>query len=145
MKVDFHILEEATCQRSWHYACQLIEKAYTDNRKVFIYLNSSEEAERMDTLLWTFREDSFIPHNVYNANDDSPPPVQIGHGAKPQHHQDILLNLSRELPAFFAQFTQVIEIVFSDPHVQQLARERYKQYRDQNCELNTFKIKANEL
>lgn len=144
-KIDFYILEAASGQKSLHFACKLIEKAWSDQQKVYIHTNSQEEAERMDTLLWTYREDSFLPHNLYQATDDFPPPVQIGFADHPKHHQDLLLNLRQEIPDFYKQFNRVIEIVFSDAHVQQLARERYKQYRDQGCELNTYKIKANEV
>jgi DNA polymerase-3 subunit chi len=55
------------------------------------------------------------------------------------------MNLSRDIPAFYSQFKHVIEIVFPDPVVQQLARTRYKQYRDQGHEINTIKVKANEI
>lgn len=145
MKIDFHILEEASNQRAWHYACQLLEKTQLERRNVFIYMNSPEEAERLDTLLWTYKEDSFIPHHLYNPNEEFPAAIQISNQPPATEQVDLLLNLSRELPGFYNQFSQVIEIVFSDPHVQQLARERFKQYREQGCELNTYKIKANEL
>lgn len=141
MKIDFHVLEEASNQRAWHYACQLLEKAHSEQRKVFIYMNSDEEAERLDTLLWTYKEDSFIPHHLYNLNEEFPAKIQIASKAPATEQTDLLLNLSKELPAFYTQFSHVIEIVFSDPHVQQLARERFKQYREQGHEINTYKTK----
>lgn len=144
-KIDFYILEEASGQTSLQFACKLIEKAWADQQQVYIHTHSREEAERLDTLLWTYRDDSFLPHNLYQATDDLPPPIQIGFAEPPKHHQNLLLNLNQEIPAFYKQFSRIIEIVFSDPHVQQLARERYRHYRDQGCELNTYKIKANEV
>lgn len=144
MKIDFHVLEETTNQRAWQYTCQLVEKSHAEQRKVFIYTNSAADAERMDKLLWTYRDDSFIPHDIVTQLDDYPPPVQISHLPAPAAQQDILINLSENIPAFLGQFKQVIEIVFTDPLVQQLARERFKQYRDQGFELNTHKIKASE-
>lgn len=144
MKIDFHILEKASMQKSLYFACQLIEKAYTDQRQVYIHTNSREEAERLDALLWTYRDDSFIPHHLYSHTDDCPPPIQIGFGdssvEKAVDSQDVLVNLSREIPPFYKQFKHIIEIVFSDSDMQQLARERYRQYRDQGYEINTNKL-----
>lgn len=142
MKIDFYILESATtAQKAWLYACQLIEKAHAEQKQVFVHTTSKEDATRIDDLLWTYKEDTFIPHNLYQAADDFPPPIQIGFGENPKQ-KDTLINLSREIPGFYQQFNHVIEIVFSDPLVQQLARERYKQYRDQGFEINTYKIKS---
>lgn len=146
MKVDFYILEEAGSQKALFFACQLLEKAYRDAKPVYVHFSSLAEAERFDTLLWTFKEESFLPHLLYSPNQENEASIQIGFGDAPQNgKQEVLLNLCAEFPLFFQQFKHVIEIVFSDPHVQQLARERFKQYRDQGCEINTYKLKANEL
>jgi DNA polymerase-3 subunit chi len=145
MQIDFYILEESGRQQALRYACQLIEKACESSQKIYIHTDSQQDAERMNDLLWIYRDDTFLPHQIYNPADDSPPPVQIGFGDIPAAQQDVLVNLGMQVPAVFQQFQRVIEIVFSDPHVQQLGRERFRQYRDQGCELNTYKIKANEL
>lgn len=145
MKVDFYILEAASGQKSLFFACQLIEKLYAEQKQVFVHTNSREEAERFNTLLWTYRDDSFVPHQVYQEENDTPAPIQIGIGGGPIKPVDVLVNLNQQIPAFYQQFSHVIEIVFSDPHVQQLARERYKQYRDQGCDMNTIKLKAHEM
>ena len=145
MKIDFYILEAASGQKSLHFACQLLEQAYADKQRVYVNASSREEAERLDALLWTYRDDSFIPHNLYHPVEDHPPPIQIGHDTAPDNHNGVLINLSREVPAFYSRFNHLIEIVLSDPVVQQLARTRYKQYRDQGHEIKTIKVKANEI
>lgn len=143
--IHFYVLEIASGQKSLYFACQLIEKMYTEDKHVYVHAQTQEEAERFDALLWTYRDDSFVPHNLYQQADDFSPPIQIGVNAPPTHHQDTLINLSRDIPRFFKQFKQVIEIVFLDAVVQQLGRERYKQYREQNCEITTHKLKANAI
>lgn len=146
MKVDFYVLEAASGQKSLFFACKLIEKLHGEQKRVYIHTRGKDEAERFDALLWTYREDSFLPHNLYQEGVADPhPPLQIGYGPAPTTHRDTLINLDFALPAFFTQFTHVIEIVFSDPHVQQLARERFKQYREHGCEIHTIKLKAHEI
>lgn len=147
MNIDFYILETSSGQQSLQFTCKLIEKLYSEQQKqIYIQTSSRVEAERFDALLWTYRDDSFLPHNIYSPLDDVPPPISIGFddAEAPDEHNDILINLSREIPSFYDQFNHVIEIVSSDPLVQQLARERYKQYRELGHTINTIKLKANE-
>lgn len=142
MKVDFHVLEEAGSQASLRYVCSLIEKAYKDQQSVYVHTVSKEEASYLDTLLWTFSDESFVPHTVADeSNDDA---IQIGYSGAPAKQYSLLINLSREIPAFYTQFPHVVEIVFSDPIVQQSARDRFRQYRESGCDLSTHKINANE-
>lgn len=141
MKIDFYVLEDTSYQQALIKACQLIETAYGNGQTVYIHVPSQEEAARLDTFLWTFRDDSFIPHQLHDKTDTNPPPVQIGHTDSPPI-ADILINLSKDAPTTYQKFPHLIEIVFSDPSVQQLARDRYRQYREQGCEITTHKIKV---
>ncbi len=144
MQVDFYVLEISHTQRAWLYACQLIEKAYQAEQKVYVHAKSLADAERLDTMLWTYKDDSFLPHQIYQETD-YPPPIQIGVGNPPSDQQDLLINLDEQIPSFYTQFKRVIEVIYADANIQQLGRERFKQYRDQGCQINTYKIKANEL
>ena len=148
MKVDFYVLENSNQQQALRFACGLLEKAYANQQQAYVHMNSETEADRMDALLWTYRDDSFIPHTVLdkrNQNIDLPP-IQIGYNETLSQSIPTVLfiNLSNSLPAFYTQFPQLIEIVFADPAVQQFARERFRQYREDGCELTTHKINVNE-
>lgn len=145
MKVDFYVLDAAEGQRALLFACKLIEKAYLQRNKVYVHANSKQEADRLDTMLWTFREDSFIPHDVLNPSETHSTPIQIGYTETLPAAQETLINLCSHVPAFYTSFQNVIEIVFSDPTVQQLARDRFKIYRSNSCDITTHKIKANEI
>jgi DNA polymerase-3 subunit chi len=70
-------------------------------------------------------------------------PIEIGIGSEPARMEGVLVNLTNQIPSFYQQFSRVIEIVFSDPAAQQAARDRFRQYREQGCELNTHKMKVN--
>jgi DNA polymerase-3 subunit chi len=138
MKIDFYVLETSSAQQAAHFACQLLEKWYAEQKlPIFIHMNTREEAERFDALLWTYKDDSFIPHQLYAA--DNTAPVQIGYGESPAAKPAVLFNFSKEIPAFYAECEHVIEIVFNDALMQQLARQRYKQYRDHGHDINTIK------
>jgi len=142
MKIDFYILEEASQASALAFACQLVEDLHQNNQQIYIHAKSLQEAEQLDNLLWTFKAESFIPHNLYRHSDQSPPPVQIGFSEAPERHKNILVNVSQIAPSFYQQFAHLIEVVFADPAAQQAARERYKQYRSQGFEINTHKLKV---
>lgn len=144
MKVDFYVLETNSAQKSRFFACQLIEKLYSEAQKnIYVNMTSRDDAEQFDALLWTYRDDSFIPHQLYDAMKP-PVSVQIGSDVTP-NAKDILLNFHPEVPLFYKQFDHLIEIVFIDQQVQLAARDRYKQYRESGFEVNTIKKPKAEL
>lgn len=143
--IDFYILGTTNEQEAQRFACQLIEKSYAKGQKLYIHTSSLDEASRLDKLLWTFSDTSFLPHHICTDKNVTSAPIQIGFATKPEHHSEILFNLSREVPQFFNQFNQVIEIVFSEPNVQQLARDRFRQYRESGCEIKTYKNSDGKL
>lgn len=140
MKVDFYILGSGSQAEAWQLACEKTETLAQQPCEVYLYVGSDAQADQLDDFLWSFKEESFIPHQCLDIEDPNPPLVQIGATPPPAHFKGVLINLQPTLPAFYAQFDQVIEIVFSDPNVQQLARERYRHYREHGHELNTYKI-----
>ena len=139
MKIDFYILDNADKQKSLLFVCQLIEKIYSQ-QSVYVFLQSKEAAEYFDNLLWIYREDSFLPHHLYDEKNDSVAPIEIGYGSLVPQRKNTLINLDTAIPSFYSEFNHLVEIVFSDTQVQQLARERYKMYRDHGHELNTYKV-----
>jgi len=145
MKVDFYVLETNHAQKAWLFACQWLEKAYAAKQKVYVHHLSQANAEKFDSLLWTFREDSFIPHGILQSAQEFPPPIQIGYTTELPLQPETLLHFCEQVPPFYDRFQRVIEIVFADPDVQQLGRERFKFYRSLGCDITTHKIKVTEL
>src|SRR5580704_7975288 len=97
-RIDFYIIEEANPSARLRLACRLIEKAYKNKHRVYVHADSKAQAHQLDELLWTYREDSFLPHNLYGEGPEPAPPIQIGFDATPDKHRDILINLSKTIP-----------------------------------------------
>lgn len=55
----------------------LVEKSLERDWKVVIQAGSPERAETLDTLLWTYREESFIPHGMVQDGTESLQPVWL--------------------------------------------------------------------
>ena len=96
------------------------------------------DAERFDELLWTFRDGSFVPHEI--SGGDTHAPVTIGFGDTAVEARDLLVNLCDEIPPFAASFPRIAEVVSSDENCRTKSRHRYSTYRDQGHQLETHKI-----
>lgn len=139
MSIHFYVLSQASGLKALHFACQLIETAYAAQKEVYVHTSTRDEAERFDALLWTYKEDSFIPHQLLKNRTGDAAPIEIGYEQDAPAHQGTLVNLSRDIPTCFQQFQEIIEIVFNEPEAQQLARVRYKAYRDLGLNIHTHK------
>lgn len=137
MRVDFYILQGE--QRREITACRLCEKAYQQGHKVFIHADSTQQAQELDSLLWTFREGSFLPHRLANqtGRDIVPPAILIGwNGTGEPDGYPVLLNLAAGVPPFFGKFDRIAEIVNQNEEIKAAGRQRFAFYREQGCNLH---------
>ena len=116
-------------------ACRLAAKAYAVGNKVVALCPDAETAQRIDRMLWLAPATGFVPHCDAKSPLAAVTPIVIDDaGAEPVHDQ-VLMNLSDEWPAYFSRFERLIEIVTGDEADKQRARERYKFYRDSGYEI----------
>jgi len=139
-QVDFYILGEQARGDRFGLACRITEKAWQQGHRVYLHTGSDAEARHLDRLLWTHREESFIPHGLLGESDPALTPVLIGHGEQAGDEHDVLINIASGVPPFFSRFTRVAELIDNDPAVRSDGRQRYRTYRDRGYTLNTHQI-----
>jgi DNA polymerase-3 subunit chi len=140
-KVDFYVIGGSGLETRQRFACRLAEKAYRLNNTVHIHTADRQAVQQIDDLLWTFRDGSFVPHEVLDAPlAESPAPITIGCDAAPSRDCDLLINLSEEIPAIAESFPRVAEIVTSDEDTRTLGRKRFVDYRERGHTLDTHKL-----
>lgn len=137
-RIDFYILGRADRAARYRLACRIAEKAWGAGHRVHIHTDGPQESRRMDDLLWTFRDRSFVPHAIEPGPDEDSP-VTIGHSAAPPA-PDVLINLAAEAPGFFGEFARVAEIVARGQDASSMDRDRYRFYRARGCELNHHQL-----
>jgi DNA polymerase-3 subunit chi len=135
IQVDFYLLNQTDELEKDQFVCRLIYKAYHHKHRVYIRCPDLSKTQHLDELLWTFTDESFIPHNIIGEGPTFPPPVQIGHEAIPTQHNDILVNLCEDIPSSFKQFKRILEIIPNNEEARNKARENYRYYREQGCKL----------
>ncbi len=141
-KIDFYLIPEPSETKRLVFACRLIEKAYKQQHRIYINAENQATAHQLDELLWTYREDSFLPHNLHGEGPEPAPPIQIGYDVVPEKQRDILINLSTTVPEFYIRFARVLELISNDAEAQATGRERYKFYRAQRHEITTHKLET---
>jgi DNA polymerase-3 subunit chi len=139
-QVDFYILDESSKQDRYFLSCRIIEKAWKNNHRVMIQTGNEQEAHHLDKLLWTFRDQSFIPHALLPVADTETTPVIIGWNSDAGEERDILINLADEIPAYFSRFERMIEPVDNNENRRVISREHYRFYRDRGYPLNNRTI-----
>lgn len=140
-KVDFYILDDSQPLQRLRFACRLAEKAWQQGHNVYIHTADSSESQRMDELLWTFRDGSFVPHQVIDEQvPDAETPIHIGHGDHPHDHDTVLINLADSVPLFFSRFERLAEVIGGDEAHRALGRERFRFYKERGYPLDHHTI-----
>lgn len=142
-RVDFYILDEANDSARLRVAAKIAEKAMLQSRHVYINAADDEESRRLDELLWTFSQGSFVPHRIVGSvadGEQGPEPVLIGVGVELPEPCEVMINLAGEVPEFFSRYERVAEIVDAEATRRDAGRSRYKYYRDRGYELKNHRI-----
>ena len=130
-RVDFYFNAADKLQ----VACRLAGKAAARGTRMLIYAAEPETLQRIDRLLWTWPATGFVPH--CGARDalaaDTPVLMDTATDAAPAC--DVLLNLAAHTPPAFERFERLLEVVGRDDGDRQLARERYRFYRERGYAL----------
>ncbi len=122
-------------------ACKLCDKAAGAGKRIYLYAPDAALADTLDSLLWSFRQGSFLAHERLGAAMEEPlPAVLIGAAEPPESFHDVMINLGAEVPPFFSRFERVLEIVDGDAAQRAKSRERFKFYRDRGYELATHNL-----
>jgi DNA polymerase-3 subunit chi len=142
-QVDFYILANDSDDARLRLACRIVDKATDADQHVFINATTDIEAQKLDELLWTFSQGSFIPHKIVRDGIDVAPvePVVIGLNRGPLGERwDLMINLAAEVPEFFSRYRRVAEVVDGNETRRALSRDRYRFYRDRGYTLNTHQV-----
>jgi DNA polymerase-3 subunit chi len=139
-RIDFYVIKNNKPNSREVLACRIAEKAYKKGHKVYIHTASKDQLERMDDLLWTFRDGSFVPHDSHASPKAKQTPVLLGLDSDPVENTEILINLAQDVPGFFSRFDRVAEVVDDNSEDKQSARERFRFYRDRGYEMETHNL-----
>jgi DNA polymerase-3 subunit chi len=140
--ISFYVGKSSNMQARMLLACKLVEKARANNMLVHINLSSYPECERMDNLLWSYNDLSFIPHDILRQNTQRQAGiiVTIGDTSEPNDTRGLLINLTSEIPPYFNKFKKFAEIIDQEQDVLVNGRKRYAYYRKEGYNPDYYQL-----
>jgi DNA polymerase-3 subunit chi len=139
--VEFYVLSDSAPDAHLRQACRLAEQAVDQGQRVFMRATQAEDVKRIDDLLWTFGDRSFLPHEIASPASPTHPRIRILIGsAPPREFCDVLINLSSDAPTESGAVARIVELVPNDDARKVTARERFKYYRTQGVEPVTLNV-----
>ncbi len=139
-RVDFYILPDGNPPQ--RFACNIANKAHQQGHEIYIHTDSKEDADKMDDLLWTHRDISFLPHSLIDAPELDTVAIAIGWRGQAPRAAQVLINLGTSIPDFAKDYERIVEIVPAEPARRQQARQHYRRYRESGFELHNHRIEA---
>lgn len=137
-RVDFYVLSAADASAAARFACRLAEKAWRLGHSVHLRTESAAAAAALDDLLWTYRQGSFVPHELVRPGQQAGSPVTISTDEEPA--ADVLINLAPTAPGRPEAFGRVAEIVDGSDDGKARGRDRFNAYRERGMEPSTHRI-----
>lgn len=106
----------------------LLEKSLERGWRVAVQSSSDERVEALDALLWTYRDDSFLPHGTYKENSAADQPILLTvNGDNPNRAAVRFLIDGSPTPTDAAVYDRVV-LLFDgeDPDALDDARQRWR-------------------
>ena len=72
----------------------LIERLFNEKNRILVCCKDQETVEVIDTFLWAYKEDGFIPHSIATKEKSSIYPILITTDIHEDYEHDVLLALS---------------------------------------------------
>ncbi len=140
-RIDFYIVDSQSVRTCEALACQLTDKAHARGHRLFIRTLDQAQAERLDQLLWTFRQDSFLPHSLLREADSEPILLGTEQDDAPSG-PDLLINLAPSLMSDLRPFRRIAEVACQEPEMLQAARNRFRWYREHGMDPHNHSIRS---
>ena len=111
--------------------CDRVAALAAEGVRIYLRADSQARAHRIQELLWTFRDDSFVPHGLWQGEQGCDEPVAVGWlDGNPNGARVLVLCCSGVPPELAAQtrvFSRLVDFVPKrDAGETQAARERYR-------------------
>ncbi|MCC2097595.1 MAG: DNA polymerase III subunit chi [Hyphomicrobiales bacterium] len=146
MEVMFYQLLHAPLERALP---QLLEKTLERNWRAVVQAGSGERVAMLDTVLWTYREDSFLAHGAAGDGDGADHPVYLTTGDENPNSAHIRffvdgLDMTAVLDAAPDAYQRAV-LMFDGTDDEQLARARaqWKKLKDGGFDLQYWQQKEN--
>ncbi|NOT71121.1 MAG: DNA polymerase III subunit chi [Hyphomicrobium sp.] len=114
----------------------LIEKTLERGWRAVIQLGSEERLEALDASLWTYSEDSFLPHGTARTGHSSEQPVYLTTGDDTPNGAGVRFLIDGAVAASFSGVTRIVYLFDgNDGEAVAVARGQWKAAKAAGCGL----------
>jgi len=138
-RITFYLLNRTAPDGKLRLACRLTRRVLAEGHTAFVHVPDRETAGRLDDLMWTFDQGSFVPHAL-DDDQGGPAPATIGCRAPSRNAPDVLIALGADIGDGISAYERVAELVDATDEDRQRARKRYRYYKELGCELETHHL-----
>ena len=123
----------------------LVEKSLERGWRVVVQAASEERVEALDAHLWTFRDDSFLPHGTWREAEAAEQPVLLTvHDSNPNGAAVRFLVDGAAVPADAGNYERIVLLIDgNDPDAVAAARERWSEGRAKGFEVTYWQADEN--
>lgn len=125
--IQFYILASDDLQDRWAYARRLVVQTLMRGKTVHIHTSCAAHTRQLMSYF-------------LDADSSDGERISIDHKGEPEIDQQVLLNLSAEVPHFFSSFETTLEVVHSEAGTRDMGRERYRFYQERGYPLRHYDI-----
>jgi DNA polymerase-3 subunit chi len=136
-EVWFYHLERTPLERALP---ELLEKTLARGWRALVRTGDLARMEPLDTILWTYRDDSFLPHGRADAPDADRQPVLLTTEAENANEADVLFLIDGAEPGELDGYKRCV-LMFDGRDEGELAaaRARWAAFRRAGLELSYWK------
>lgn len=111
----------------------LVQKSLERGWRAVIEASSPERVQRLDEVLWTYRDDSFLPHAVAGGENDAEQPVILTSTGDNPNHAEIRFYVDRAVPDGKGAYQRLVFMFDGhDPDALNEARVAWKSLRGEH-------------
>ncbi|MBR1778199.1 MAG: DNA polymerase III subunit chi [Alphaproteobacteria bacterium] len=132
MRVDFYHLQKSSLEQALP---ALAEKVYSTGKRLLIKTELAEKADYLNTLLWTYRPDSWLPHGSETDGNEADQPILIATGNENANGAEIIMLTDGGTIEEIQSFERCLNLFNGhDETAVQNARVLWKAVVDAECE-----------
>ncbi len=137
-RADFYLISKPRfLTEPLRLVCELARKANDAGLSTLVLARDQAQAEELDELLWSFDDDAYIPHQIAGEDaDEEEALVLIAAPGTDAAARPLVINL-RDDP-YLGACDRVLEVVPADPEAREPLRERWRQYKALDFDLNKY-------
>ena len=126
------------------FTCDIVENLYEKNVSVTVFVNDAKNAHNLDGQLWTWKQESFIPHTILNETADQSENIIITTSSSIPFQTQALVFFDPNPSIPIEKYQYIIDFAETyHPDRLKLSRQRFKQIKSEsNAEPEFFKLGA---